>query len=57
MIVPAVILAAAEHLHAEALSVGVAAVAGGAATFGLRHGVQPFVMEVISTTEYFLACP
>ena len=52
MIVPAVIVGAAEHLHAEALGVGVAAVAGGTATFGLRHALapQPFVIEVISTT-------
>ena len=54
MIVPAVICGAVEHLHAQALGVGVTAVAGGAATLGLRHGSSSYcrsaVILVISTT-------
>ena len=41
---------AVEHLHAEALRVGVAAVAGGAAALGLRHvRLSPCAILVIST--------
>ena len=38
---------AVEHLHAEALGVGVAAVAGGAAALGLRHLEPPSALGAI----------
>src|SRR4051794_9432511 len=49
---PGVHLLAAERLDAEALGVGVPAVAGGTATLGLRHGRTSYFVAilVISTT-------
>jgi len=49
---------AVEHLHAEALGFRIAAVLGGTATFGLRHGsVHPLEMPVISMVASVWRCP
>ena len=44
---PGVHLAAVEHLHAEALSLGVPAVPSRAATFGLAHLLIPVISIVL----------